>query len=423
MDISRPELAAKRKRRRITIIILAVAAIGGAAIYVNQLDPAVPTVERATIWLDTVEQGEMLRQVRGNGTLIPENVLVVPTEVGGRVVRIDVLPGATVKADTVILELSNPPLKQQAFELVHQLKAAEAKLAQLQVQLEESRLALESKVAELDSQLNLAKLEAEADKTLADDGLVAELTMKQSRAKADDLARQLELEKKRLKTAADSAVAQVAVQQSEITRLEAALKLKQEEVDSLTVRAGIAGVVQQVGPFEERLIEVGESVGPGSVLVEIVEPSKLMARIKIAETQAKDVVIGQTTVIDTRNGTIDGEVARIDPSVVAGTVTVDVHFTSALPKGARPDLSVDGVIELERLPDVKYVGRPVNGQEDTTVSLFKIVDGGFALRVPVSFGRASVTSIEVLEGLEPGDEVVMSDMSSYEDHDELKLVE
>ena len=423
MDISRPELAAKRKRRRITIIILAVVAVGGAAIYVHQLDPAVPTVERATIWLDTVEQGEMLRQVRGNGTLIPENVLVVPTEVGGRVVRIDVLPGATVQADTVILELSNPPLKQQAFELEHQLKGAKAKLTQLQVQLEESRLALESKVAELDSQLNLAKLEAEADKTLADDGLVAELTMKQSRAKADDLARQLELERKRLKTAADSAVAQVAVQQSEITKFEAAFKLKQEEVDSLTVRAGIAGVVQQVGPFEERLIEVGESVGPGSVLVEIVEPSKLMARIKIAETQAKDVVIGQTTVIDTRNGTIDGEVARIDPSVVAGTVTVDVHFTSALPKGARPDLSVDGVIELERLPDVKYVGRPVNGQEDTTVSLFKIVDGGFALRVPVSFGRASVTSIEVLDGLEPGDEVVMSDMSSYEDHDKLKLIE
>ena len=423
MDISRPELAAKRKRRRITIITLAVVAIGAAAIYVNQLDPAVPTVERGTIWLDTVEQGEMLRQVRGNGTLIPENVLVVPTEVGGRVIRIDVLPGATVEADTVILELSNPPLKQQAFEMEHQLKGASAKLAQLQVQLEESRLALESKVAELESQLNLARLEAEADKTLADDGLVAELTMKKSVAKADDLARQLDLEKKRLKTAADSAVAQVAVQQSEITKLEAALKLKRKEVDSLTVRAGIAGVVQQVGPFEDRLIEVGQSVGPGSVLVEIVEPSKLMARIKIAETQAKDVLIGQPAVIDTRNGTIDGEVTRIDPSVVAGTVTVDVHFTGALPKGARPDPSVDGVIELERLPDVKHVGRPVNGQEDTTVSLFKIVDGGFALRVPVSFGRASVTSIEVLEGLEPGDEVVMSDMSSYEDHDKLKLVE
>ena len=192
---------------------------------------------------------------------------------------------------------------------------------------------------------------------------------------------------------------------------------------SLTVRADIAGVVQQVGPFENRLIEVGEKVGAGSVLVEIVEPSKLMARIKIAETQAKDVVIGQSAVIDTRNGTIDGEVARIDPSVVAGTVTVDVHFTGELPKGARPDLSVDGVIELERLSEVNYVGRPVNGQEGTTVSLFKIVDDGYALRVPVSFGRASVTSIEVSEGLEPGDKVVMSDMSSYEEYDRLKLVE
>ena len=423
MDISRPERAAKRKRRRIIVIILTVLAVAGAGVYVNQLDPAVPTVERGTIWLDTVQEGEMLRQVRGNGTLIPENVLVVPTEVGGRVVRIEVLPGAAVEPDTVILELSNPPLKQQAFELEHQLKGAQARLSQLKVQLEQSRLALESRVAELGSQLNLAKLEAEADRKLADEGLVAELTMKQSRAKAEDLERQLDLEKKRLKTAADSSEAQVAVQQSEITKLEAASKLKQDEVDSLVVRAGIAGVVQQVGPFENRLIEVGESVGPGSVLVEIVEPSELMARIRIAETQAKDIVIGQPAVIDTRNGTIDGEVARIDPSVVAGTVTVDVHLTGELPKGARPDLSVDGVIELERLPDVKYVGRPVNGQEDTTVSLFKIVDGEFALRVPVTFGRASVTSIEVVEGLEPGDEVVMSDMSSYEEFDKLKLVE
>jgi len=229
-------------------------------------------------------------------------------------------------------------------------------------------------VAELGSQLNLAKLEAEADRKLADEGLVAELTMRQSRAKAEDLERQLELEKKRLKTAADSSEAQVAVQQSEITKLEAASKLKQDEVDSLVVRAGIAGVVQQVEPFENRLIEVGESVGAGSVLVEIVEPSKLMARIKIAETQAKDIVIGQPAVIDTRNGTVDGEVARIDPSVVAGTVTVDVHFTGELPKGARPDLSVDGVIELERLPDVKYRHLPAEERRERVASALEKVD-------------------------------------------------
>ncbi len=399
----------------------ALVLIGALAFFVSQLDPAVPTVDSSTIWLDTVEQGEMLRQVRGNGTLIPENILVVPTEVGGRVVRIDVLPGATVEPDTMILELSNPPLKQQAFELKHQLKGAEARLAQLQVQLKEARLALESKVAELESQRNLAMLEAEADRTLAEDGLVPELTMKTSQARANDLRRQLELEKKRVTTASESAEAQVAVERSMITKLEAALELKNEEVDSLFVRAGIAGVVQQVGPMEGRTIEVGERVGPGSVLVEIVEPSKLMARVRIAETQAKDVVIGQSATIDTRNGLIQGNVGRVDPSVVNGTVTVDVHLTSELPKGARPDLSIDGVIELERLPNVVYVGRPVNGQEETTVGVFKVMDGGFAQRVPVTFGRASVTTIEIVKGIEPGDEVVMSDMSSYEEFDRVKL--
>lgn len=399
----------------------ALVLIGALAFFVSQLDPAVPTVDSSTIWLDTVEQGEMLRQVRGNGTLIPENILVVPTEVGGRVVRIDVLPGATVEPDTMILELSNPPLKQQAFELKHQLKGAEARLAQLQVQLKEARLALVSKVAELESQRNLAMLEAEADRTLAEDGLVPELTMKTSQARANDLRRQLELEKKRVTTASESAEAQVAVERSMITKLEAALELKNEEVDSLFVRAGIAGVVQQVGPMEGRTIEVGERVGPGSVLVEIVEPSKLMARVRIAETQAKDVVIGQSATIDTRNGLIQGNVGRVDPSVVNGTVTVDVHLTSELPKGARPDLSIDGVIELERLPNVVYVGRPVNGQEETTVGVFKVMDGGFAQRVPVTFGRASVTTIEIVKGIEPGDEVVMSDMSSYEEFDRVKL--
>lgn len=421
MDISRPELARKRRRRRIIAVIVVLMIAAAAGVWVTRLEPAVPIVDKATVWLDTVERGEMIRQVRGNGTLIPENVLVVPTEVGGRIVRIEVLPGATVEPDTVILELSNPPLKQQAFELEHQLKSANARLAQLKVQLEEARLAQETKIAELQSQYNLAKLEAEADRTLAEDGLVAELTMKSSAAKATDLERQLQLEKKKLETAGESDKAKIAVEKSEIAKLEAAVKLKTAEVDSLLVKAGIAGVVQQVGPFDNRLIEVGERVGPGSVLVEIVEPSKLMARIRIAETQAKDVVIGQSTTIDTRNGLIDGEVDRVDPSVVNGTVTVDVRLLSELPKGARPDLSVDGVIELERLSDVIFVGRPINGQEDATVSLYKVIEDGHALRVPVTFGRASVTTIEVVKGLEPGDEVVMSDMSAHEEFDKVKL--
>jgi len=421
MDISRPELAAKRKRRRLLILAMTVVAVAAVAYYILQLKPAVPVVERGTVWLDTVERGELLRRVRGNGTLIPDQVLVVPTEVGGRVVRIDVLPGAVVEPDTVLLELSNPPLKQRAFELEFQVKGARATLKRLEVQLDESRLALESKVAELISKQNLAKLEAKADRELEQDGLVPELTMKQSQARSEDLGRQLELEKKRLEISRDSAQAQLAVQESEITRLEAALALRQEELDSLTVRAGISGVVQQIGPNPARTMEEGERVGPGSVLAEIVEPSKLMARIRIAETQAKDVAIGQPATIDTRNGVVRGTVSRVDPSVVNGTVTVDVKLTGDLPAGARPDLSVDGEIELERLPDVVYVGRPVQGQEDSTVSLFKVVDADYIERVPVTFGRASVTTIEIVKGLEPGDEVVMSDMSAHQEHDRLRL--
>ncbi len=421
MDISRPELAAKRRRRRLLGILAGIAVIVALAVYVSRLEPAVPTIERETIWVSKVERGEMLRQVRGNGTLIPEKILVVPTEVGGRVTRIDVLPGALVKPDTILLELSNPTLKQEAFTLEWQLKGAEARLQQLQVQLDEARLALESAVTKLVSEHKIAKLEAEADHALAQDGLVPELIMKRSQAHADDLVSQLALERKRLTTSANSAAAQLAVQQSEITRLEAALKLKNKEVDSLLVRAGIEGVVQQIGPIAERTMKVGERVSPGSVLAQIVQPSKLMAQIRVAETQAKDVVIGQKAMIDTRNGEIPGTVARVDPSVVNGTVTVDIQLTGALPKGARPDLSIDGVIELERLPDVTYVGRPVHGQEDTTIGLFKIIEGDYAVRVPVALGRASVSTIEVRQGLQPGDDVILSDMSAHDDYDRVRL--
>ena len=421
MDISRPELAAQRKRRRLIVIAVAALALIAVIVWVMRLEPAVPTVDRSTIWLGTVERGEMLRQVRGNGTLIPEDILVVPTEVGGRVVRIETLPGAIVEPDTILLELSNPPLKQQAFELEFQLKGARARLSQLEVQLKESRLSLEVKIAELISQLNFAKADAAADKRLAEKGFVAELTMNKSTAKSADLERRVELEKSRLITAAESAEAQIAVQLSDIAKIEAASKLKNEEVDSLIVRAGIKGVVQQIGPNPERTMEVGERVGPGAVLAEIVEPSKLMARIRVAETQAKDVAIGLPAEIDTRNGVIPGKVSRVDPSVVNGTVTVDVEFTGPLPDGARPDLNIDGVIELERLPDIIYVGRPVQGQEDATIGLFKIIDKNYAAKVSVTFGRASVTTIEIVQGLEAGDEVILSDMSAHEDETKLRL--
>ena len=421
MDISRPELAQRRHRKRLILGTLTIATVASAFTMVARLEPAVPTLERDAVWVSTVERGEILRQVRGNGTLIPEKVLVVPTEVGGRVVRINVLPGALVQADTVLLELSNPSLKQEAFDLEWQLKGSEATLRQLEVRLDEARLALESGIAKLESEHNIAKLEAAADFKLEKDGLVPELIMKRSQAHANDLVSQLALEKKRLSISANSAEAQLAVQASEITKLEAALKLKNEEVAQLEVRAGIEGVVQQIGVTANQTLEVGERVSPGSVLAKIVQPSKLMAQVRIAETQAKDVLIGQYATIDTRNGEIPGKVSRVDPSVVNGTVTVDIKLTGALPKGARPDLSIDGVIELERLPDVIYVGRPVHGQEDTTVGIFKLVEKGYAVRVPVALGRSSISTIEVKQGLLPNDQVILSDMSSHDAHDRVRL--
>ena len=421
MDISRPEVAAKKRKRRFLLLGLSVALVGGLIAVMARLEPAAPTVERDSIWVGDVTRGEMLRQVRGNGTLIPEKVLVVPTDVAGRVVRIEVLPGAMVTKDTVLLELSNPALKQEAFDLGWQLKGAQATLQQLEVRLEEARLELEASVTKLTSEHNIASLEAQADFKLEKDGLVPELIMKRSQAHASDLKDQLSLERKRLEIAAASAEAQLAVQESEIAKLEAALELKEAEVERLLVRAGIEGVVQQIGPLANETLQVGERVSAGSVLAKIVQPSKLMAQIRIAETQAKDVLIGQEAMVDTRNGEIPGEVTRVDPSVVNGTVTVDIRLTGPLPKGARPDLSIDGVIELERLPDVIHVGRPVHGQEDATITLFKLVEDDHAVRVPVALGSASVASIEVKQGLEPGDRVILSDMSMHDNHDRIRL--
>ena len=421
MDVRRPERAARIRRKRVYIIAFATVLSAVVIAATMRLDPALPTVARESVWIGKVERGEMLREVRGQGTLVPENVLVVPTEVGGRVVKIDVLPGTWVDPATVLLELSNPPLRQQAFELEWQVEGAQAKLRQLKVQLDEARLELESSAAKLESELKIARLEAKADETLEKDGLVPALVMQRSQASADDLDGQLQLAKERLVIAVSSSEAQLAVQQSEIKKLEAALELKKKEVEQLKVHAGIEGVVQQIGSSADEMLQIGESVAAGSVLAKIVQPTELMAQVKIAETQAKDVLIGQPVLIDTRNGAISGKVVRVDPSVVNGTVTVDVELEGTLPKGARPDLSVEGVIELERLPDVTFVNRPVQGQEGATLGLFKLVEDGFAVRVPVEFGRSSVSTIELVKGLSPNDRVILSDMSDFDGHDRIKL--
>jgi len=370
--------------------------------------------------MDTVKRGQMLRQVRGNGTLVPEQIQFVQADTDGRVERILVLPGAEVKADTILLELSNPELKQAAFDAEWQLKAAEALLTKLKVQLESERLTQKAATATLKSEYEQARLEAEADAVLSKEGLVAFLNAKRTRAKADDLAARLQIEEDRLKISEASAKAQVAVQEAELQKVRALLELKQRQVAALQVRAGIEGVLQQIGDIVT--LQVGQRVTPSATLAKIVQPTKLKADIKIAETQAKDVQIGQLAAIDTRNGIIPGRVVRVDPSVFNGTVTVDVKLEGPLPRGARPDLSVDGTIELERLDDVLYVGRPVQGQPESTVSVFKVINGGReAIRVAVKLGRSSVSTIEIVEGLQSGDQVVLSDMSAWDNHERVKL--
>ncbi|MCI0541420.1 MAG: HlyD family efflux transporter periplasmic adaptor subunit [Verrucomicrobiales bacterium] len=374
----------------------------------------------AAIFTDTVKRGEMLREVRGNGSLVPEEIRWVTATTPGRVEQILLLPGVTVKADTILVELSNPELEQTAFEVESQWHATEAQLERLKVQLESERLTQQSLIASLKSDLIQAKLEAEADANLLRDDLVPELAAKRSQARADELVARHELENARLEIAAKSRQAQVRVQEAEVEKLRKQYQLKLRQVEALKVRAGIDGVLQRIG--NERALQVGQQIGAGASIALVANPAKLKAEIKIAETQARDVQHGQVAMIDTRNGVIPGRVVRIDPGVQNSTVTVDVELEGPLPKGARPDLSVDGTVTLERLNDVAYVGRPVNGQPDSLVKLFRVVEGGkIANRVQVKLGRSSVSSIEVIEGLEVGDQIILSDMSQWDSHEQVRL--
>ena len=420
MDIARPGFAQERRRRRIIYVSLGLVVLAAITVALARLKPAAPTVERSTVWLDTVKRGQMLRQVRGNGTLVPERIQFVQADSDGRVERILALPGAVVEPDTILLELSNPELKQATFDVEWQVKAAEAQLTRLRVQLQSERLSQEATTASLKSDHIQSKLEAEADAILAKDGLVAGLMAKRSNAKAEELGSRYEIELKRLDISTESAAAQLAVQQAEVEKMRALFELKKRQVAALQVRAGISGVLQQIGDRET--LQVGQRVSPNATLAKVVQPSRLKAEIKIAETQAKDILLGQSAAIDTRNGIIPGHVIRIDPGVQNGTVLVDVALDGPLPKGARPDLSVDGTIELERLDDVLYVGRPVQGPADSLVGLFKIIPGSRdAIRIPVKLGRSSVSTIEIIEGLQVGDQVILSDMSAHDGHDRVRL--
>jgi HlyD family secretion protein len=418
MDIARPDLARKRRRKNLVMATAALMLVGGLTVVLARLEPAAPVVENP--WLDTVKRGQMLRQVRGNGTLVPEQIQYVQADTGGQVERIFVQPGAAVTADTVVLELSNPELKQSAFDADWEARSADAQLEKLRVQLESDRLSQEAALATLRADAKQAKLEADADETLAKDGLVPAITLQKSKAKAEDLAARVTIEERRLQFAADSARAQMAVQEAQGEKLRALRDLRRRQVENLQVRAGIDGVLTQLGDRE--MLQAGQRVTPGATLAKVVVPTRLKAEVRVLETQARDVALGQSATIDTRNGVVPGHVVRVDPAVQNGSVLVEIKLDGALPRGARPDLSVEGIIELERLDDVLYVGRPVRGETDSTVSLFRVdATGKGAVRVPVKLGRSSVSTIEVVDGLKVGDQVILSDTSRYDAFDKVRL--
>jgi HlyD family secretion protein len=416
MDIPRPEIARKKKIRRIAYGASASAAILLITLGLSRLKPAAPSVERATVWVDQVKRGPMLRQVRGLGTLVPEEIRWIPALTSGRVERIVTLPGTELKPDTVILELSNPELELEAQDAESQLRAAEAQAVELKVRLRSQHLDQQAAAARVQAEYNQAKLRADADEELAQQGLLAEINYKVSRGTADELANRHRIEQERLGIAEEAIEAQIAVQQAQVEQRRAQARLKRSQVRALRVCAGIAGILQVVP------VEVGQQVTPGANLARVAQPEKLKAVIRIAETQAKDVAIGQSASVDTRNGIVAGKVSRVDPASQNGTVTVDVELTDALPKGARPDLTVDGTIELERLEDVLYVGRPAQGQPDSMVGLFRLGEGtSEASRVKVKLGRASVNTIEIVEGLKEGDQVILSDTSAWDAFDRIRL--
>jgi len=423
MDIPRPDQARKKRRQRIVALVAGLAAVALITVGLAHLKPAAPPVERASLLFDTVKRGELLRQVRGNGTLVPMEIRWIPTLNSGRVEQILVWPGTRVQADTVLVELSNPDVNQAAFDAESQLKTAEADLENLRVQLDSQKLTQRSAVATAEANYSSAKLDLEVNEALATNGLVPAVTLKQSRAKADELSKVLDIERERLTISADAVKAQLAAQETKVIQLRAQLELKRHQVEGLKIRAGMDGVLQRLGdPANPLPLQFGQQLPAGALVARVANPAKLKADIKIAETQAKDVQIDEIAQIDTRNGIVQGHVMRVDPAVENGTVTVDVALDGPLPKGARPDLSVDGTIELERLQDVMYVGRPVQGQPESLAGIFKVVENGHAaVRIQVKLGRGSVSAIEVVDGLRVGDLVILSDMSQWDAFERVRL--
>jgi HlyD family secretion protein len=417
MDIKRPPKSKIKKRIRTgVLIVVGLAAVGGITYALAKMKPAAPTLDRSTAVIDTVKRGPMVREVHGNGTLVPQVTRWIPAPADGRVEKILVQAGVEVGAGSVIVELSNPQMEQQALDAEFQVKTAEAEAENLRVRLESDSMTQQSQIASINAEYRQARLQLDSDEALAKQGLVADLPLNVSRVHVEDLANRLKIEQQRLAISGKSTKAQLNAQQSRVAQLRALAKLKSEQVDALKVRAGTNGILQQVS------VQEGQQVTPGLNIARIADPASLKAELKIAETQIKDVKIGQKASIDTRNGVIEGQVARIDPAAREGTFTVDVIFNGPLPTSARVDLTVDGTVELERLSNVLYVGRPAFGQGQQTVGMFRLsADGQDATRTQVSLGRSSVSTIEVVSGLREGDQVIISDTSSMDQYNVIRL--
>jgi len=419
MDIARPDILKKKRRQRGILLAMAGTALAIISIGLSRLKPALPIIE-TPVYTDIVKRGPMVCEVHGNGTLVPEEVRWVTAASAGRVENILLLPGVALDADTVLVKLSNPQLEQEAFEAESQWHTAEAQLEKLKVQLESEQLTEQSLAASLKADLAQARIEAQADEELMKEGLVPVLTARKSRSKANELEERDDLEQERLRISGKSTSAQVRVQEADIERLRKQWELKHHEFAALTVRAGIAGVLQRLG--DERPLQPGQQLLAGATIARIANPARLKAEIKIAETEAKDVQYDQQATVDTRNGIIPAHVVRIDPAAINGTVTVDLALDAPPPRGARPDLSVDATITLERLDNTLFLGRPVNGRAESSVELFKVVDNGNrAVRVNVKLGRVSVSTVEVRQALREGDQIILSDMSQYLGLEEVRL--
>jgi multidrug efflux pump subunit AcrA (membrane-fusion protein) len=416
VDIVRPEIKHKKKMRRIAYIVAAVVLIPLMTYALSRLKPAAPSVDSGTVWTGTVKRGPMLRDVRGLGTLVPETIRLIPAVTDGQVQTRYLLPGTPVKANTVIFDLVNPQLQQETLDAEYQLKGAQAAYQQTKAQLQNQLMDKRTAAASVSSQYRTQEMVKQTKEQLGANGLAPQLDVKTAEVQAEELAKENDLAQKEVETFDNSIPSQLAVQEATVNQKHAMYELKKSQMDQLHIRPGIDGMLQELD------VEVGQKVTMGTVLARVAQPTHLKAQLKIAETQAKDILIGQKASVDTHNGIIPGHVTRIDPAVVNGTVTVDVGLDGPLPTGARPDLSVEGTVEIERLADVLYVERPVHGEANSTVGIFKVVDDGKeATRVQVQLGRTSVNTVEIVKGLEIGDKVILSDMSAWDNYDRVQL--